>query len=370
MKNLQLIQLGNGGGLAPEKTNSAFLIHFKYSDTYMLFDCGMNIMSKLLEFEEYNDNFKMSKLSYVFISHIHDDHIGSLETLVNYQKYKTEMNHFNIFFANTEVSEFIALKKLRKKYECYHINDNTISSLRNIHIIPIDGNHNETLSNGLYFIDPVNNDMIYISGDTKATKNIEQTLRENIKKFKIKKYILMHDYSHWNEPDINPHMCLDNMNKIYSSEFIKLLTMYHTGEAKYNCFHEAKRLEISVEILVETTNFSDNIFTWDSHYQNGDCYIIGIDNGNNYEIQINIDDVYLKVDNITESLFLFDINVIIEKNNNIIFDSCFEELNIDQIRILLKNHLNINEDYINLPTAVDIEDVYQKATDWRSENGQ
>ena len=86
---MKIKQLGNGGGLNPQMTNSSFLINLgtDKEPEYLLFDCGFNIMQKLIELEK-NNEIKIKDIRCVYISHLHDDHVGNLETLIHWQFFK------------------------------------------------------------------------------------------------------------------------------------------------------------------------------------------------------------------------------------------------------------------------------------------
>ena len=61
----------------------------------LLFDCGNNVYKKLREIDEVESNI-IKRIKYVFISHMDDDHIGSLKTLIYYN-----------YFVNNKIMQII-----------------------------------------------------------------------------------------------------------------------------------------------------------------------------------------------------------------------------------------------------------------------
>lgn len=66
--------LGHGGAFDP--TSTAFLI-----DRSTLIDCGMDVVKQLIASDRARD------ITDVYITHIHQDHIGGFETLAYYKRY-------------------------------------------------------------------------------------------------------------------------------------------------------------------------------------------------------------------------------------------------------------------------------------------
>ena len=78
---INFIQLGNGSALNPDMTNSSFLV--KNNKQYMLIDCGYNVFSKL-----YKNKDVLNEITHICITHMDDDHIGSLRALMYYLYFK------------------------------------------------------------------------------------------------------------------------------------------------------------------------------------------------------------------------------------------------------------------------------------------
>ena len=72
--------LGTGSAFRPENTNTSFLL----LNGKILVDCGYNVFQKLMS--DYKKQLD-EELRYVFVTHGHDDHIGSLQTLIYYNEF-------------------------------------------------------------------------------------------------------------------------------------------------------------------------------------------------------------------------------------------------------------------------------------------
>jgi len=259
---MKFIQLGNGGGLDPTATNSSFLVQVK-EDEYLLFDCGFNIMQRLIELQEEslqnNEHFHISKIKYVFISHIHDDHVGNTETLMYWNYFKNNVS-MTWLYANEEVKNYLEMKMEPKLYNGGKVDEYPIiqSSIRYVsgdsdfpYIIvrPRRENQNnkETIkllslqetfhggcpSNGLVIIKEFDDGVtrykncIVISGDTKASLYLEEEIL--YKTLNSSRNIIYHDFSNWNCPSKNVHACKSDTDNEYSDEFKESLIWYHNN---------------------------------------------------------------------------------------------------------------------------------------------
>ena len=75
---VEIMFLGTGGAFDLNEKNSSAII--KTAKGTILIDCGSTVYSELRKKNSVED------IDYVFITHCHEDHIGSLSTLV-YHKY-------------------------------------------------------------------------------------------------------------------------------------------------------------------------------------------------------------------------------------------------------------------------------------------
>jgi len=259
---MRFIQLGNGGGLDPTATNSSFLVQVK-EDEYLLFDCGFNVMQKLIELQEEslqnNEYFHISKIKYVFISHIHDDHVGNVETLMYWNYFKNNVS-ITWLYANEEVKDYLKMKMEPKLYNGGKVDNYSIvqSSIRSVsgdnkfpyRITRPEGGmlnssttiklvslyetfHGGCESNGLVIIkefdngDSIEKTSFVISGDTKASVYLEEEIL--YKTSNSSRTIIYHDFSDWNCPSKNVHACKSDIDSEYSEEFIESLIWYHNN---------------------------------------------------------------------------------------------------------------------------------------------
>ena len=83
---MRIKQLGNGGAFDTESTNSSFLIDIgtPKKRSLILFDCGYNVFAKLRELEK-EDKDIIKDIEHIWISHLDDDHVGSLKSLIYYR---------------------------------------------------------------------------------------------------------------------------------------------------------------------------------------------------------------------------------------------------------------------------------------------
>ena len=237
---MKILQLGNGGGLNPLQTNSAFLIDL-YGDesSYLLFDCGFNIMARLIKEEEDESNsFEISKIDYVFLSHTHDDHVGNYETLTYWNYFKNNKT-METFCGSDEMMSYIKSKNNKilitgqltstdmfsfRKIRSYTITENNNAFIRLDVTI---GEHGGVHSNGLCISS--NQEMIFISGDTKACPWIEKQIYKLKDDLGITNLKAFHDYSFWDAPTRNVHTCRGDFTAEYSKRFQDECNFYHTG---------------------------------------------------------------------------------------------------------------------------------------------
>lgn len=71
--------VGTGGAFDAEQGNSAALITFK--EKKILLDCGHSVYPRLRKMG------LAGVMDYILLTHLHDDHVGSLSTMIFHQKY-------------------------------------------------------------------------------------------------------------------------------------------------------------------------------------------------------------------------------------------------------------------------------------------
>lgn len=96
--------LGIGSGFNTKLGNSSAFFYDDDNNFYLI-DCGFDVFNKIIQF----DLFKDVKNVTVFITHLHDDHIGSLATLLFYTHFVLNIET-NIKFSNFDLARYIKLQ--------------------------------------------------------------------------------------------------------------------------------------------------------------------------------------------------------------------------------------------------------------------
>ena len=240
---MKLKQLGNNGGLsATPATNSSFLIDLYEDKTaFLLYDCGYNVLERLIKEEQEDKNFSISNIKYVVISHSHDDHMGNAESLLywNFFKHNVQMRwaigdsfiydrlHDASFLTNPQGG--ITYKKTWKTMitvlgEVQQIFHSTEDS--NIQVMALRGDHGNKDAFGIYVLDNETKQAIIISGDTRPTEVLKKTMEEVPKDYSL---LAFHDVSEWNDIR-NPHATVAGMKSMYGNHIYAKFIHYHTGK--------------------------------------------------------------------------------------------------------------------------------------------
>ena len=131
---------------------SAFFVD---SRTLFLFDCAEKICDRILEKQLLNNVDKV----YCFITHLHSDHVASLEPLMFYLKYINK-KYIYVFYPNPKrLKKLVQLMGIVFDFEIY---DN-FSLIKEIKIEPVKQKH--TIGSFGYFV-YTNNKNFFYSGDT------------------------------------------------------------------------------------------------------------------------------------------------------------------------------------------------------------
>lgn len=82
-KHMKVMQIGSGSGFNFDAISSSFLIQ---ADTYyILVDCGFNVLNKLQTIGKEDTVDYIKNISTVCITHLHEDHISNLMSLIYYR---------------------------------------------------------------------------------------------------------------------------------------------------------------------------------------------------------------------------------------------------------------------------------------------
>lgn len=232
---MKIKQLGNGGGFDFNQTNSSFLISPDDKETeYLLFDCGFNVMARLQNEE---DPIDISKINNVFISHMDEDHVGNLKMLI-YWRYFMLQKPTNVVCSSLLNEKLISyLDEMNKELigsQSTVANMYTITTISNLsnevgfwRMQTTPTFHGSIVCNGLIISSEARKG-IFISGDTKSSKIIEDVVKKY--EYKNGNILKFHDYSNWDCVTRNVHACRTDYGIEYSEEFQKDTIKYHTGE--------------------------------------------------------------------------------------------------------------------------------------------
>lgn len=241
---MKVKQLGNNGGLGdPTQTNSSFLIdlHDDHSE-YLLFDCGYNIMARLVKEEQDDPYFEIAKIKYLVISHKHDDHCGNLETLIYWNHFKNNVQ-MDIFVAceglagtvkdTREIVDDFKIIEAQTYGELSVVNDGYFTAIPTkpgeaFSLLFVKAYHGAKPAVGVLI--SCDKRSIFISGDTKAFEDIEEFVDNHYREVDL----IFHDYSNWDDESKNVHACKTDYEREYSQKFKDKAIKYHTASPDFN----------------------------------------------------------------------------------------------------------------------------------------
>lgn len=233
---MKFTQIGNGSALVPVNTNSSFAITgTKHS---MLIDCGTNVYAKL--YKDYPLDIK--KFKYIFITHMDDDHIGSLRSFMYHLYFKCNVKPCIIVDESLKEDMLHYLKDHKglvvnyqkdnsiELFEFITINDNDYTNidLDNKDTIGISSFKNKHFQSGsgISIVNFSKCTGVSITGDTVPCKEILDEF--NMMTLKCSNFYKMyHDFSSWNQPSMQVHSCRSAMELMYPKAMIKKLKLYH-----------------------------------------------------------------------------------------------------------------------------------------------
>jgi len=154
-----------------------------------------------------------------------DDHVGSLKTLVYYRYFIFGKTTNLVFHEKIRLKEYMNIQgefntvdgKPNKIVEHNPIDSKTI--LNGIEIIPVKTKHHIPCYGAIF------NKKVFISADTVAIKEIEETVEEVMGFDKNKLYF--HDFNFYQQ---SSHATKENIEETYKKEFIDMLKFYHNDK--------------------------------------------------------------------------------------------------------------------------------------------
>ncbi len=243
-KDIRIKQLGNGGAFDYKLTNSSFLIE-TLEESYLLFDCGYSVYAELRKQDE-SKEIDLNKLKYIYISHMDDDHIGSLKTLIYYMffilnkrvhiiAYGSVFKELKAYLADIDSVVQNGVKIKDSLFNMLEIPFNDCLVLDSFNIYPTFTNHFKPcyglkfkLRDKSYFV---------ISGDTKAYHALIPVLRDYNLKFAF------HDFSNWNCVGSQVHCCEEDYNSIYDASIRMKIIKYHNSAEFVGTWRTLKEIE-------------------------------------------------------------------------------------------------------------------------------
>lgn len=227
MEELKFLGVGSAFNLKDDN-NSAYYIS---GDTFILLDCGDRIARKIINY----NLFKDIKNVLILITHLHADHISSLETLVDYIYLLRKDINCKIVYPNKKNLETIL--NLEASFD-FNIVDRDIVSEFGITVRAVPAFHIPYSYSYFVYTKDFN---FYYSGDT---NKFNLLALEELKNNKID--LLYHEVSY---PNINVHTSLEKLEKAIPLEYRNKVYLMHFSDEKLKEISKEKGFNIAKEII-------------------------------------------------------------------------------------------------------------------------
>lgn len=175
--------LGTGGAFDVEFGNSSAVVNIDNEN--ILIDCGFSIFPKLVSTGTVN------QINKILITHLHDDHVGGLSSLILYYYFKLNLGRLKILYPTDALKkEIINFLKCTTGNPEKYVEFINLKEVNNIQYIDTTGQHIENmLSYGYVFLNK--KESIIYSGDIANSDTIFGWLTKN----RIQNPIVFHDVS-------------------------------------------------------------------------------------------------------------------------------------------------------------------------------
>lgn len=174
---MELKFLGRGSAFNVKEGNTS--AYYKKNNILLLIDCGTTVFKSILDKYLLDDVKEVN----ILITHLHDDHVGSLSSLIMYCYYCKGIK-VNVYFPKAERIKGY-LKHTGATENIYNLLrvPNIINASMNLNIFGFKEYHcPELVSYGFNITNLENNKTIMYSGDTKGGKYTDLTINiDNIK---------------------------------------------------------------------------------------------------------------------------------------------------------------------------------------------
>jgi ribonuclease BN (tRNA processing enzyme) len=161
--------LGLGGCFNVELGNTSAFFKDEQQNLFLI-DCGWDVFPKLIKYRLLDDTNRV----YIFITHLHDDHVGSLASLVFYVRYVLD-KRVTVFNPTNNLLSFMCILgslnsasfMIRKKGSIIRNDDSTILEYEFVETVHVE----EITSYSLIIRNKTFPQTIYYSGDSKLLFN-------------------------------------------------------------------------------------------------------------------------------------------------------------------------------------------------------
>ena len=223
---LKLNFLGIGSGFNVALGNTSAFFKDKYENFYLI-DCGFDVFPKLINYKLLDGVNNIT----VFLTHLHDDHSGSLATLMFYSYYVLHKK-ITIIFPTYDIMRLISLQGKLRQVNFNIYKENTIyedkKKILEYQFIPtrhVDGMHCFSLR--IKNMMDKDTDVIYYSGDSRilfkdAINTLELQFNPDIK--------IYQDVTHLKSFDEAVHMDLETLMKLVPIEIRSNINCVHLGD--------------------------------------------------------------------------------------------------------------------------------------------
>ncbi len=173
--------LGTGGAFDAAFLNSAALLNF--NGMHVLLDCGFTVFSALL------DKNLMPKVDYIILTHLHNDHCGSLANLLLYKSIIEKSEPPVILYpSETFRQQLYTFLEIQLKHPDQYAQFSPIQQFDGITCVDTYGQHSENYQSYAYIFDTPEERVVY-SGDLARP----EVLFYKLQRMSVKKTTVFHD---------------------------------------------------------------------------------------------------------------------------------------------------------------------------------